>query len=140
MTKLNAMIRQFRELDFSYRLELLLDFADNLPELPDKYRTAREAGQNRVAECQTPVFLWAEVENQKVRLYADASPESPTVRGYVSFLVDTLSGMSPEEIEKAPNNLLDQLALSHYMGISRIQGLTALVPRIKEEVRKALQK
>jgi cysteine desulfuration protein SufE len=139
MDRLGAMIKQFQEIDFSFRLELLIDYAENLPELPEKYRKAKEAGLNKIHECQTPVFLWAEYNGKKVKIIADAAPEAPTVRGYVSFLVDLLNGMTPEEIEVIPNDLLNQLGLAQHLGMMRIQGLSAILPRIKREVRSAVK-
>ena len=138
MKKLEVMIHQFKEVDFSYRLELLLEYADNLSELPEEYKIARDAGMNRIHECQTPVFIWTKIEDGKIKLYADVSPEVPTVRGFVSLLVNTLTDMTPKEFEAVPNDLLNLLGLSHHLGMVRLQELTAIVPRIKDEVKKAL--
>jgi len=53
--------------------------------------------------------------------------------------VDLLSGMTPEEIEAIPNDLLNQLGLAQHLGMMRIQGLSAILPRIKREVRSAVK-
>jgi hypothetical protein len=57
MSKLDEIITEFDELDYQERLELLLDFSENLPELPERFRAERDAGLGRIPECMTPVFL-----------------------------------------------------------------------------------
>ena len=46
--KLDELKREFDELDVRDRLEMLLDFSDELPDLPESYRAQRDAGENRV--------------------------------------------------------------------------------------------
>lgn len=139
MNKLNETIQQFQSLDYDFRLDLLLDYSEKLPALPEKYQTAKEAGLNRVHECQTPVYLWVEVGHGKVKLFADVAEEAPTVRGFVSILVNALDGASPSEIENIPNDLLFKLGLGHHVGMVRVQGLSSIIPKIKKEIRKAVQ-
>ena len=88
-----------------------------------------------VPECQTPVFLWVEPEDGRLRFHADVPRESPTVRGYVSLLVRTLDGATPAEIEEIPDDLLDRLRLVETLGMLRIQGLTAVLRHLKRAAR-----
>ena len=37
-------------------------------------RDEKERREHRVPECQTPVFLWVEVESGKVHIHADVPP------------------------------------------------------------------
>ena len=60
--------------------------------------------------------------------------ESPTVRGFVSLLARSLDGAAPEVVAKVPDDLLDQLGLSETLGMTRTQGLTAILHRIKRSV------
>ena len=95
LSKLEAIVDEFSDLDKQERLELLLDFAENLPELPTKYQAERDAGEHRVHECQTPVFLWVEVNAGRVQMHANVARESPTVKGFVAILVAAFSGHPP---------------------------------------------
>lgn len=139
MNKLDKIISDFQSLDFDFRLDLLLDYAEKLPALPKKYQTAKDAGLNRVPECQTAVYLWADVENGKVRIFADVAEQVPTVRGFVSVLVAMIEGMTPSEIENVPNDLLFKLGLGQHVGMVRVQGLSSIIPRIKKEVKKLIE-
>jgi len=136
MTKLDAIIEEFDDLDYQERLELLLDFSESLPELPDPYRAERDAGLHRIPECMTPVFLWVEVVNGHVKLIADVAPEAPTVKGFVAILVDAWNGATPEEIAHAPSDILGHMGLAEKLGMARLRGLNAIVYRIKNEVAK----
>ena len=79
-------------LDPQLRLEMLLDYANALPPLPERLHAQRDAGLGRVAECQSPVYLFTTVEDDTVRLFADVPEQAPTARGFVSLLVDALDG------------------------------------------------
>jgi cysteine desulfuration protein SufE len=80
------------------------------------------------------VFLWVEVENDIVHLHADAPPEAPTVRGFVSLLIATLDGRPTAEVRGVPDDLLDQLGLTEAIGMTRTQGLNAVLWRVKRAV------
>jgi cysteine desulfuration protein SufE len=134
MPSLETLIPRFKAADSQTRLETLLDYSKKLPPLPDRYEAEKQQGHNRVHECQTPVFLWVEVDGGKVHIHADVPRESPTVRGFISLLARTLDNESPEAVAQLPDDLLDQLGLSETLGMTRTQGLTAILNRIKRSV------
>jgi cysteine desulfuration protein SufE len=131
---LDTIIPRFKAADRTTRLETLLDYSRKLPPLPDRLAAEKDRGDHRVHECQTPVFLWVETEEGKVHIHADVPRESPTVRGFISLLARTLDGVPPEEVARVPDDLLDQLGLSEALGMTRTQGLTAILQRIKRSV------
>lgn len=134
---INEIIEEFQEADYQETLAMLLDYSEGLPALPEEFNEARDAGHNRVTECETPVFIFVKMEDGKARIFADVPPESPTVRGFVAILVDAFDGLSPEEIENAPGNLINSLGLDQKLGTRRMFGLSAVYARIKNEVKKA---
>jgi cysteine desulfuration protein SufE len=131
MIPLDTLVRRFQNTDRETRLEMLLDLSERLPPLPERFHEARDQGVNRVTECQTPVFLYAEVRDGKFQLHADVPREAPTVRGFVSLLARGLNGASAEEVTRIPSDLLDQLKLGEALGMTRTQGLSAVVQRVK---------
>ncbi|MGI9559132.1 MAG: SufE family protein [Thermodesulfobacteriota bacterium] len=134
--RLTDIVEQFRNSDLQATLEILVDYSDSLPPLPDKYVPLLKSSENQVPECETPVFLWVEVNGGKVEIYAHVPEESPTVRGFVSILVDAFTGASPEEVAQSPSNLLNSLGLDTKIGTRRMYGLGAVYARIKKEVGK----
>jgi len=134
MPSLDSLIPRFKAADRQTRLETLLDYSKKLPPLPERFEADKEKGANRVEECQTTVYLWVEVDQGRVHIYADVPREAPTVRGFVSLLARTLEGETPETVAKVPIDLLDRLGLSETLGMTRTQGLTAILHRIKSSV------
>ena len=134
MASLDTIISRFRQADRNTRLETLLDYSRKLPPLPPEHESLRDQGLNRVPECQTPVYHWVGLDQGKTRLVADVPRESPTVRGFISLLARTLEGAAPEDVARIPDDLLDQLGLSETLGMTRTQGLTAILQRIKRSV------
>ena len=135
MTLLENSIKKFASADRETRLQLLLHYAKKLPALPERYAEARDRGENKVHECQTPVFLYTELIDGKTHLFAEAAPESPTVQGFVSLLGTAIEGATPAEVAAVPDDLLDRLGLTELLGMTRMQGLTAVLGRVKKMVR-----
>jgi cysteine desulfuration protein SufE len=132
--KLAEIAAEFAELEPRERLELLLEFAEKLAPLPREYQAQRDAGLNRVSECQTPVFLWAMIDSGRVRIFADVAPEAPTVKGFVSVLVDLFSGATPEEVIATQPDLVHRFGLAEALGMVRMRGMQAIAHSIRQRV------
>jgi cysteine desulfuration protein SufE len=135
--KLDQIVEEFAELEPRERLELLLDFAENMPPLPPEYEAQRLAGEHRVHECQTPVFLWTDVRDGRVQLHAWVAPEAPTVKGFVGVLREAFHDAAPDGVLAVEPNLLQRLGLVEALGMQRMRGLHAILFYIREQVRKA---
>lgn len=133
--RLREAVEQFELLDAPMRLELLLEYARGLPALPEALRAEREAGLGRVPECQAPVFLYVSLGPEgRLRLHLDAPEEAPTVRGFLGLLQQTLDGATPEEVAAVPDDLLYRLGIGPALGMTRQQGLAAVLYRLKHAV------
>ena len=137
--RMEAIVSEFDELEPRERLELLLEFAEKLAPLPAEYQAQRDAGMNRVHECQTPVFLWTEIVDGKVRIFADVAPESPTVKGFVSILSDLYCGADPAEVLAAPADIVQRLGLMQALGMVRMRGLQAIAHHVRSRIGNAGQ-
>jgi cysteine desulfuration protein SufE len=135
--KLEGIIAEFADLEPRERLELLLEFAENLPQLAERYCAERDAGLHRVPECQTPVFIWIEQTDGHIHIEADVAPEAPTVKGFVGILVDAFNGATPDEVLASPSDLLQRLGLVDALGMVRMRGLAAIEHHIRRQVRQA---
>lgn len=134
---LDAIIAELSEADRQERIDMLIDFAGSLPALPPELE-ARKDAEHRVEECQSPVFLFVEAADGRVSLFADAPVEAPTVRGFVSVLMEGLDGATPDEILKVPADLVDRCGLVEVLGMLRVRGLTGVLRRIQREVARAV--
>jgi cysteine desulfuration protein SufE len=136
MAALDTIVAELGDADKQERIELLIDFAKSLPPLPDRLAAHKDAA-HRVEECQSPVFLFVELEGDRVALHADAPIEAPTVRGFVSLLVEGLNGATVEEVLGVPNDLIDRIGLPEILGMLRVRGLSGVLRRLKAEVARA---
>jgi len=137
MTPLQKNLQRFRSATREMRMQLLLQYAKKFPELPGELKEARDAGLNRVQECQTPLFLWVGVKEGRVTLLADAPRDAPTVRGFMGFLMESLNGAPVEEVAGLPNDLLDEMGMGEVLGVMRTQGLGSVIRRVKGDVARA---
>jgi cysteine desulfuration protein SufE len=135
-TSLDSIVADLSGCDRQERIDLLLDFAKALPPLPDRL-VAHKNASHRVEECQSPVYLFVEFNGEKVSLHADAPIEAPTVRGFVSFLVEGLNGATVDEVLQVPANLVERCGLGEILGMLRVRGLTGVLRRLKAEVTRA---
>ena len=132
--RLTEIIGEFADLDGREKLGLLLDFAAGLPPLPPEYQARKVTEDRRVHECQTPVFLWPEVEEGTARLLAEVAPEAPTVKGFVAILATAINGRPVTEAVALPEDVLERMGLADVLGILRSRGLRAILSRIKREL------
>jgi cysteine desulfuration protein SufE len=117
------------------RLQLLLEFAQDLPPLPVRYAGHRDL-MEPVPECQTPLFLAVEVdEDDRVHLFFDAPQESPTTRGFAGILHAGLDGLDASQILATPGEFSTQLGLQDLVSPLRLRGMAAMLARIKRQLR-----
>jgi cysteine desulfuration protein SufE len=133
-TQLTEIRDEFLELELRDRLQLLLEFSNELPELPDRYRDHPDLFE-RVEECQSPVFIFIEVENDTVQMYATAPPEAPTTRGFASILAQGLSGLSTQDVLGLSDDFPQTLGLAKAVSPLRLRGMTGMLARAKRQIR-----
>jgi cysteine desulfuration protein SufE len=141
-TDLPEQLEQIREdflsLEVRERLQLLLEFSNELPELPERYREHPDLFE-RVEECQSPVFIFTEVDDADVvHLFAIAPKEAPTTRGFASILVQGLAGLTVDEVLAVPDDYPQTIGLTEAVSPLRIRGMTALLGRAKRQVREKI--
>jgi cysteine desulfuration protein SufE len=131
-----AEIREdFLALGIKDRLQLLLEFSDELPELPSRYADHPDLLE-QVVECQSPVFIFTEIDNdERVHLYATAPRESPTTRGFASIVAQGLDGLTVAEALGVPDDYPQTIGLVEAVSPLRIRGMTALLGRAKRQIR-----
>lgn len=130
----DSLIEDFQSISIKDRLNLLLEFSENLPALPARYADHPDLLE-RVEECQSPVFLFVEVNSGKVNVFFTAPEEAPTTRGFASILHAALDGLSVQEVLEADDDFPSKLGLSEAVSPLRMRGMRAMLARIKRQVR-----
>ncbi|OIJ33745.1 MULTISPECIES: SufE family protein [unclassified Microbacterium] len=124
----------FLETPESDRLLLLLEYADELPAVSDEVAAHPEMCE-RVAECQSPVYIFVEVHDDVVTMHATAPEEAPTTRGFASILVQGLTGLTADEVLAIPEDYPQSIGLTKAVSPLRIGGMTGMLMRAKNQVR-----
>lgn len=128
----------FLELPESERLQLLLEFAYELPPMPAEYEGHPEL-RERVVECQSPVYIVVDVDaDGVVAMHATAPMEAPTTRGFASILAQGLTGLSSAEVLAIPDDYPQSIGLTRAVSPLRIAGMTGMLRRAKRQVREKL--
>jgi len=131
------IVEEFGLMPDSEKLQLLLEYSENLPEVPAKYGENPEL-MERVEECQAPVFIAVEGNADAVELYFSAPREAPTTRGFASVLHTALNGKTAQEITDLDDDFPGQLGLEKLISPLRVRGMRGMLFRIKRKTKELL--
>lgn len=129
-----AVIDDFTFLEERDRLQLLLEFSEQLPDLDSRFGDSPELLE-RVEECQSPVFIAVDGNVEKISLHFSAPQEAPTTRGFASVLNAALNGQSAQEILDLPDDFPSMLGLDRLISPLRVRGMRGMLARIKRRTR-----
>ena len=136
---LTEIAEDFNALPEPERLELLLEFSDNLSALPARFDGVE---LEQVTECQSPVFLTVEVADdaqRTVNVFITAPPQAPTTRGFAGVLKEGLDALPAAAVLAVPDDFPSTLGLTRAVSPLRLRGMTAMLGRIKRRVAAALE-
>jgi cysteine desulfuration protein SufE len=132
---LAEVVSDFAEMQGQDKLQLLLEFANDLPPLPVDLE---EAAMESVPECQSPLFLHVDASDRAhVRLFFSAPAEAPTTRGFAAILATGLDDHTADEILAVPDDFYSELGLAALISPLRLRGMSAMLARIKRRLRGA---
>lgn len=129
---LQAIIDEFAEADRTERLDLLLEYARGLPPLPPHLEGTE---LERVHECQTPLFVQAEVDaDDRVHLFFAAPDEAPTSKGFAGIIHAGLDGATPDEVLATPSDFAMGMGLAEVVSPLRMRSVGAILARVKRQL------
>lgn len=136
--RLKEIVEDFQWAEGQEKLELLLEYSDNMPLLPESYRETHD--MQFVHECMTPVYVHGEVmDGGGLRFYFDVPPESPTVRGFAAILGKGLEGATPEEVIAVPDHFYLEMGLESVLTHQRLNGFAGILANIKQIAARCLR-
>ena len=131
---LENVVNDFAAAPLELRIDLLVEYSDAVPELPE-HLAADRSQLEEVVECQTPFFLATEVDDHhRVTIWFDAPPQAPTTRGFAGILWEGLNGATVDEVLAVPNDFHHQLGLAEAISSLRLQGMDAILFRLKRQL------
>lgn len=129
-TRLSEIIDDFALSEGREKLELLLEFSEKLPPLPD-WLSKDHARMDQVQECLTPVFIHSELSSGVLTFYFDVPPQSPTVRGFAAIMQESLNGATPEQVLAIPADFYQAMGLTQVLTQQRLNGISAILAYMK---------
>lgn len=129
---LEELVSQFDGLPRQDRIDLLVEYADSLPPVPEELLAARD--ENQVHECMTPVWVWVRTGDDGPELYVDVHETAPTIKAVAAVLIEGCRGATPAEILAIPPDLPVRIIGPDMVG-QRRYGLAALIRTIQRKVR-----
>ncbi|MEI2689695.1 MAG: SufE family protein [Anaerolineae bacterium] len=127
---LQAIVEEFQDAEGREKLDLLLEYAESLPPLPD-WLAEQHNDMDQVHECMSPVFVYAEQRDGRMHFYFDVPPEAPTVRGYAALMAEGLNGVTPDEIMAIPGDFFNAMGLQQVITFQRVRGISAILAHMK---------
>jgi cysteine desulfuration protein SufE len=132
--RLAEIVEEFASAPREVVLEMLLEYSGAVPPLPAEL--AGHTGMEQVPECQTQFFLRATVgPDRTVTTWFDCPPEAPTTRAFAGILAEGLAGATADEVLAVPDDLYQRMALAQAISPLRVRGGTAILGRLKRQVR-----
>lgn len=127
---LAEIIEEFKLADDREKLDLLLEFSDSLPDLPERLEHMRD-DMVPVEECQSPVFMHVEPENGHMHYHFVIPESAPTVRGFAGILVEGTQGATPEQVLQIPTDFFTEMGLQKVLSPQRLNGISAILIYMK---------
>jgi cysteine desulfuration protein SufE len=135
--RLAEIVEDFSFVEGQEKLLYLLQFAENMPPLPD-WVEAKKEEMDQVHECMTPVFIYAHEDDGRLTYYFDVPKEAPTVRGYAGIMHEGVQNVTLEVVLKIPHEFYLDMALQNGSTGQRLNGVSAILAHMKKLASKQL--
>lgn len=124
--RISTIVSEFKDFhDWESRYKHLISMGKSLPEMKEEHKT----DANKVKGCQSQVWLFAELDGEKVTYTADS--DAAIVKGIVALLLRIYSDRSPTEILTLDQSFVDEIGLKQHLSMSRANGLSAMMKQIQ---------
>ncbi len=111
--------------DWMERYEYIIDLGKSLPLISEQFKL----DENLIKGCQSKVWLYSEVEKDKIVFTADS--DAILTKGIAALLLRVYSDQTPKAILEADTNFIDEIGLKEHLSPTRANGLVSMVKQIK---------
>lgn len=111
--------------DWMGKYEFIIELGKSLPLIDEKYKTE----ENLIRGCQSRVWLYAEIEGDKIVFTADS--DAIITKGIIGLLIRVLSHQTPDDIINTDLSFIDQIGLKEHLSPTRSNGLVSMIKQMK---------
>jgi cysteine desulfuration protein SufE len=125
--------------DQQERINILIDCADKFKEVPPEIAKRPFPEENKILFCESGAYVWTNLQQDgTVKLYfAVENPQGISAMALSSILDITLSGETPENILKIPDDLVNKI-FGESLSMGKNMGLTGILQKIRRDVKNFL--
>ena len=121
----DQIIEEFSPLEDGFeKYKYIVSLGKSLEPLALEYKTE----ENSISECQSNVWIRAELRNRKIYFTADS--DSLITKGIIALLLRVVNNQSPADILKNKLYFIDRIGLTSSLSPARGNGLHAVINRI----------
>jgi cysteine desulfuration protein SufE len=113
--------------DWSERYQYLIDLAKTLAPYPEQFRN----DTHLLRGCQSQVFVHFSGSAERLEIHAIS--DSSIVSGLIALVLRVYAGRSAAEIVATEPSFIDAIGLNRNLSITRKNGLSALIAKIKAQ-------
>jgi len=111
--------------DWMERYEYMIELGKSIPIIKEQFKT----DDNIIKGCQSKVWLYAELNNNKIVYSADS--DAILTKGIVAILLRVFSNHTPQEILDADTLFIDEIGLKEHLSPTRANGLVSMIKQLK---------
>lgn len=125
--------------DQQERINILIDCADKFKEVPPEIAKRPFPEENKILFCESGAYVWTNLQQDgTVKFYfAVENPQGISAMALSSILDITLSGETPENILKIPDDLVNKI-FGESLSMGKNMGLTGILQKIRRDVKNFL--
>jgi cysteine desulfuration protein SufE len=125
--KLDKIVQKFKRRENpKQKYEQLLWYAKKLEPLPETAKT----GENKVSGCVSQVYIISNMENGQIFYQGDS--DAQLVKGLVAFLIDSLNGLTPQQIVTIEPDFIEETGLQASLTPSRANGFLNIFKKMQK--------
>jgi cysteine desulfuration protein SufE len=122
----DEIIKEFDDLEWLERYELLISSAKELEPMDEEFRTE----ENSISGCQSKVWIRSSKKDGKLVFNLDS--DAMITKGIMSLLLRVVNNRYPQEIADMDLYFIENIGLKSNLSPARSNGLDSIIKRIKE--------
>ena len=136
---LTSLIEDFKFVDRQERSMLLIEFADQFEDVPERIASRPFPEENHVTRCESEAFVWAEDRPDGTQDYwfAVENPQGLSAKAWAVIMQQTLSGQPPEVVAQVPPDVIFDL-FGKELSMGKGQGLMGMLDHVNVAARRKL--
>ncbi|MGY6528466.1 MAG: SufE family protein [Cyanobacterium sp.] len=125
--KLDKIVQKFKRRENpKQKYEQLLWYAKKLEPLSETNKTA----ENKVSGCVSQVYIISNTEDGQIFYQGDS--DAQLVKGLVAFLIESLNGLTPQEIVTIEPDFIEETGLQASLTPSRANGFLNIFKKMQQ--------